>query len=128
MKSEIKGIKAAGKKVEAGLLFLGKGEIGVNNLGREVSGKIIVGGKFGRAALMKALTLEATGVVSGEISDELFAEIGQGKSWEIGESFNLKLPFLLVEESSLTLAEDFQGKKVILDPEAKKLYVSANNS
>lgn len=124
MKSEIKGTKAAGEKVEGQLLFLGKGEVGVSSLGQEIKGKIIVGGKFGRAALMKAQALEAAGVVSSKISDELFGEISQGKSWEIGGSFSLKLPLLLVEESSLPLLEDYQGKKVSLFPDKKKIYVT----
>ena len=121
MKSEIKGIKAAGDKVEAEILFLGSGEIGIIGLTNEIRHKIIVGQKFSRAALMKAITIEVAGIITADISEELFAELEQGRLWEIGESLSLKIPLLVVDKETLALLQKHHGKKAVLDPKEKQL-------
>lgn len=124
MKSEIKGLKAAGGKIKGELVFLGGEEITLPDLKPEISGKIMAGRAIGRAALMKAMVLEIAGLVVGKISDELFAEIEQGKSWEIGEACCFKLPLLVVDESLMADLAKLADKKVFLDPENKKLILS----
>lgn len=125
MKQEAIGVKGTGEKVEAELLYLGKEEITAIDLTSKITDKVIVARKFDRAALMKALTLGAGGVVASEISDELFEEFEHGKDWEIGESIKLKLPLLVVENASLESLKYLNGKKVILDPTEKKITISA---
>lgn len=121
MKSEIKGLQATGEKVTAELVFLGEQEINLLDLERKIDGKIIAGGKFGKTALAKAIALEAAGIVTADISEELFEEIEHGKTWEIGDECCFKLPLLVIETSSFVGVKDFDGKKVVLDPEEKKL-------
>ncbi len=121
MKPDIKGTKATGEKIEAELIYLGKDEVAVESLGKETVGKIVAGGSFNKAALMKAQAIDVAGIVTTKIADELFAKIDQGKNWEIGETCSLKLPLLVISEESLSLLEPYQGQKVTLDPQEKKL-------
>lgn len=121
MKSEILGIKGAGKKCEGEILFLGNEEITISFLDKRITGKIIGGRIFGKTALFKAEALDVAGVVLSDITDEVFAQICQGKNWEIGEPCSLSLPLLVVNDSDLTFLKLNQGKKAILDPGEKKL-------
>ncbi len=119
--TDIKGTKASGEKVEAELVFLGKEDVPVEAIVKETNGKIIAGGSFSETALMKASALEVAGVVTTKASDELFGKIEQGKNWEIGEACCLKLPLLIIDEDSLSQLPAYQGRKVVLDPQEKKL-------
>ena len=124
MKDAIGGLQATGEKVTAELVFLGDGEIKLLDLERKIDGKIIAGGKFGKTALAKAIALEVAGIVTADISEELFEEIEHGKTWEIGNECCFKLPLLVIEESSLAEVKDFDGKKAVLDPAEKKLILA----
>lgn len=122
MKSEIKAIKAVGEKAEGQILFLGE-EVRPFSLDKRIAGKIVAGGKFGKTALTKIQVLGAVGVVTQEISDEVFEEISKGCHWEIGESCHLVFPLLVIEKSDLEILEKNQGEKAILDPEEKRLIL-----
>ncbi|MFH0863950.1 MAG: hypothetical protein V1858_02605 [Candidatus Gottesmanbacteria bacterium] len=124
MSQEIIGIKATGNKVKAELIFLGKEELPILALTKEVSGKIIAVGKLGRAALMKVKALSIVGLVVTDIESELFEALEHGTNWEIGESLCIKLPLLVVDKTSFNTIKDFNGKEVTLDPQEEKLTLT----
>ncbi len=121
MKQEITGEKGTGNKVEAEILFLGRDEIAVVNLTKDIDDKIIVAGKLGRTALMKSLALDAAGVIVVDIEEPIFEEIEHGKAWEIGENIILKLPLLVVSKASLLTLSGLNGRMAVLDPQEKKI-------
>ena len=116
MKLEITAQKATGEKIEAEIIFL-------SNLTQEIEGKIIVIDKLDRVAVMKLLALDASGVITSQIAEELFEDLIKGKNWGIGESCCLKLPLLVVSENDFLKLKDYQGKKAVLNPQEKSLTI-----
>lgn len=118
------GIKGAGEKVSGEIKYFGKEEVQPFDLKKDSAEKIVCLGKLGLTGLQKLSSLEAKGVVATTVSEENFAKIAQGKTWEIGETRQfLRLPLLVIEDADLEILERYQGKKAILDPEEKRLIV-----
>lgn len=116
MKSEITGVKGAGKKVEGEIVF-------VTTFDQTIAGKIVIWEKANGTALAKLDCLEAAGVITSEIDDELFAKILKGKDWEIGESVHFAFSLLVVGRENLAAVKTYIGRKAVLDPAEKRLWL-----
>jgi len=71
----------------------------------EIAGRILVSPKFSAEVLAKAWALRAAGVVGSEFAKEP------------------ALPFLIISKREVKELKNYQGKKAILEPKAKRLIV-----
>lgn len=100
-----KGIKGGGGQSLGVIENLPAG-VGVLDLPTQVAQKILVSPQFSSPVLAKAWALEAAGVVGLNFSSK-----------------DPPLPFLIVDKKDLEALRNYQGKRIVLEPEEKRLIV-----
>ncbi|MCL6096072.1 MAG: hypothetical protein M1444_00090 [Patescibacteria group bacterium] len=106
--------EAVGEEARGELFVIEDKDIDFSEVPKEVAKKIVLGGKFEKGSIFKALGLGALGVIGVEIRDSDFEDL---------EEKGIKLPVFQIEEKDFSKLAKHKEGQVYLDPENKSIVV-----
>jgi hypothetical protein len=113
-KEAIIATKATGEEIKGELFVIEDKDIDFNEVPKEVLKKIVLGNKFEKGSIFKALGLGALGIIGVEIRESDFEDL---------EEKGIKSPVLQVEEKDFQKLAKLKNKEIYLDPENKSIVV-----
>ncbi len=106
--------KAVGEEARGQLFVIDDKDIDFSEVPKEVAKKIVLGEKFEKGSIFKALGLGALGVVGVEIRESDFDDL---------EEKGIKSPVFQIEEKDFLKLEKHKNREIYLDPENKSIVV-----